>query len=99
MGKAKKISNISSESADRLGELRAEMAFLKKEAKVHEDIIKNSGLDVVEGRNFRVTVSRMESKKIDWKSIALKLKASDYMKKAYSKISNSVRLNVNAHKK
>lgn len=99
MAHAKHKNDLLAKAADNLGELRAEMDALKKDAKYWEDVLKNSGTNVVEGDLFRVTISRSTRTTVNWKGIAEKLKASDYMKKAYSKVSEVVTLKVSAHKK
>lgn len=99
MANAKKVTSMVEEAADRLGALRAAMAELKAEAKDLENILVNSGESVVLGKDYRVTVSRSARVTVDYKGIALKLKASKYMLDAYSKTSNVTCVKVAAHKK
>lgn len=99
MAQANKKTDLLAVAADNLGSLRAEMAVLKKEAAHYEEMLKNSGLDVVEGDLFKVNIVRSDRTTVDWKGIAEKMKASEYMKKAYSKVAEVCSVKVMAHKK
>lgn len=84
---------------DRLGELRAEMKALKDEAKDIEDYLKSAGDGRYDGERYSATVTTSSRTSVDWKGIALKMKASEYMKKAYSKVAEVCTLKLTAHKK
>ena len=99
MAKARLKTNLVEVAVDSLGEVRAQIAVLKKEAKQYEAILKNSGCEVIEGDYFRATVSRHDRVCPDYKAICAKLKASDYMYKTYSKTSHVCKLVITAHKK
>lgn len=100
---AKKIYDFTAahfaKVVDNLGLVKAEIAELKKKEKALEKVLKASGLTAVDGDFYRATVSAYTRTSVDYKGIALKLKASNYMLKAYSKISNVVKVAVKAHKK
>jgi hypothetical protein len=63
--------------ADRLGQIKAQLADLKKEeGKLKQELI-DSGLAVVEGSFYRVAVSESEGKTlVDWRAIAEKFSPS-----------------------
>ena len=50
--------NIAQAAADRLGNLKAELAPLLNEEEALKQILRESGLDVVEGREYRATISQ-----------------------------------------
>ena len=85
--------------ADDLGLVKAEIAELKKREKGLEKALKDSNESEVDGDYYRVTVSRFEKTSTSWKKIAEKMKASAYMVKTYSKVSDVVKVCVKAHKK
>ena len=84
---------------DRLGELRAEKDVLKVEEKSIEADLKAAGESRYEGDYFAATVSRYERATIAWKKIAEKLKASDYLRKVNTKVSEVCTVKVVAHAK
>ena len=84
---------------DRLGELRAEMKALKNEAADIEDYLKSAGDGRYDGERYSAMVTTANRTTVDWKGIALKMKASEYMKKAYSKVAEVCTLKLTAHKK
>ena len=84
---------------DRLGVVRAEMKVLADEAKAIEAVLKAAGDDKFEGDFYVATVSRFERATVAWKKIAEKLKASEYMKKTYSKVAEVCTVKVTAHAK
>ena len=73
--------------ADRLGQIKAQLADLKKEeAKLKQELI-DSGLAVVEGSFYRVAVSESEGKVlVDWRKIAEKFSPSRQLVKANTSI-------------
>lgn len=93
------VKNWHGEVADRLGNVKAEMAVLKAEQKELEGILINSDEEVILGSLFRVTVSRFVRTRVDYRSICEKLKASAYMLATYSKSSDVTCIKVKAHKK
>ena len=73
--------------ADRLGQIKAQLADLKKEeGKLKQELI-DSGLAVVEGSFYRVAVTESDGKVlVDWKSIAEKFNPSRQLVKANTSI-------------
>jgi hypothetical protein len=73
--------------ADRLGQIKAQLADLKKEeSKLKEELIE-SGLAVIEGSFYRVAISETDGKTlIDWKTIAEKFSPSRQLVKANSSV-------------
>jgi hypothetical protein len=73
--------------ADRLGQIKAQLADLKKEeSKLKQELI-DSGLAVVEGSFYRVAVSESEGKTlVDWRKIAEKFSPSRQLVKANTSI-------------
>ena len=73
--------------ADRLGQIKAQLADLKKEeGKLKQELI-DSGLAVVEGWFYRVAVSESEGKVlVDWIKIAEKFSPSRQLVKANTSI-------------
>ena len=63
--------NIAEAAADRLGALTAELAPLLNEAEALKQILRESLEPVVEGRNFRCTISETKpTQAVDWEGIA-----------------------------
>ena len=61
--------NIAQAAADRLGKLKAELALLLNEEEALKQILRESGLDVVEGREYRATISQGKATTvIDWEA-------------------------------
>lgn len=61
--------NIAQAAADRLGKLKAELAPLLNEEEALKQILRESGLDVVEGREYRATISAGKATTvIDWEA-------------------------------
>ena len=61
--------NIAQAAADRLGKLKAELAPLLNEEEALKQILRESGLDVVEGREYRATISQGKATTvIDWEA-------------------------------
>ena len=68
---------MAGKAADRLGVVLAEIAPLNKEAEQLKEMLRASGLDVVEGDLFRATISQTEgATKIDWEKVARSLSKS-----------------------
>jgi hypothetical protein len=69
--------------ADRLGQIKAQLADLKKEEAELKDTLIDSGLAVVEGSFYRVALTESEGKVlVDWKSIAERFSPSRQLIKA-----------------
>lgn len=63
--------NIAQAATDRLGKLQAELAPLKNEEAALKSLLRDSGLDVIEGDLFRATISQGKpGTKIDWEGLA-----------------------------
>jgi hypothetical protein len=71
--------------ADRLGQIKAQLADLKKEEAELRDTLIDSGLAVVEGSFYRVALTESEGKVlVDWRTIAEKFSPSRQLIKANS---------------
>ena len=69
--------------ADRLGQIKAQLADLKKEEAKLKDTLIDSGLAVVEGSFYRVALTESEGKVlVDWRTIAEKFSPSRQLIKA-----------------
>lgn len=97
--KTQKVANMINIAADKLGELRAQMAVLKAEAKHFEELLINSGESVVLGSDYRVTVSRSTRTSVDYKGICEAVRVSDSMIQKFSKKSDVTCVKVKAHLK
>lgn len=74
--------NIAEAAADRLGALKAELAPLLNEEEALKQLLRESGKDVVEGRNFRATISQGKaSTVIDWESALRSICSEDRLAK------------------
>lgn len=63
--------NLFEAAADRLGKLQAQLAPLKNEEEAIKEILRGSPESVVEGREFRATISQGKaSESIDWEALA-----------------------------
>ena len=62
-------SSITRCAADKLGELRAQIADLAVEAKAVEGFLKSHGEGTYRGDLFEVTVSRCERSTTNWKGV------------------------------
>jgi hypothetical protein len=63
--------DIYQAAADKLGKVQAQLAPLKNEEEAVKEILRGSGLDVVEGRDYRVTISHgKDTESIDWEALA-----------------------------
>lgn len=97
-----KLANINDlgATADALGDIRAEMAALKKTAKTYEDALLATGNDVVEGSKFRVAISYgVETAKVNWKKIATDLGATKQKITGNTSYGYSNKIRVSAMKK
>lgn len=76
----KKVTLLKTAAAgftvDKLGDLRAQIDRLKKEAKELETILWNHGERIVEGNTLNATLVESERDITDWKKIAMDLGAS-----------------------
>jgi hypothetical protein len=69
--KHSKVSKASlAEVVDQLGRVRAQQSDLKDEEERLKTILKQSGLEELEGSLFRATVNTHPHTTVDWKSIA-----------------------------
>lgn len=69
--KAKVVAINFSELVDRLGELNALIAPLADEISGIKETLRASGYEVVEGKQFRVTIGETREREyIDWESLA-----------------------------
>lgn len=86
--------------ADQLGEARAELKYAQDRVKELESVLKQSGQPVVEGDLFRVKIAyNVETKRVDWKSVAAKLNPSRQLIAGNTKVSTYDRLSISAQPK
>jgi hypothetical protein len=88
---------------DQIGILRAQMATLAEQENVLVTQLQNAGVEVLEGNQFRITLTKIaEWKGPDWKAIAKKLNPSRQliaantrvMRKEHTRVNVSVRKGV-----
>ena len=99
MNNTKLNDNVIAFGADRLGQLRAEIAALQSEAKVIEASFKSEGPGVFEGHTFVATVVEAERTTVDWKAVAAKLEPSHQLVTAHTKVQTVTSLRVTAFSK
>lgn len=58
------------ELVDEFGKLKAKMADLEARAEEIKEDFRNSKLSEIEGKLFRVTISRFSMGRVDWKAVA-----------------------------
>lgn len=86
--------------ADELGAVRAEIKQLQDKAKVLETLLKNQHTTSVDGDLYHVAISYgVETKRVDWKTVAQKLEPSRQLVAAHTKTTTADRVRVSAHKK
>jgi len=57
---------------DRLGQIKKEIAALKKEAAIHSGALKEQGLEHVEGYRYRADITYLIFRHtVDWKKVAI----------------------------
>jgi hypothetical protein len=83
-------------AVDSLGQVRAQIAELRKEEAKIEASLKARGHGTYEGSYFRATVSEYEKASVSWKDIALKLNPSVQLVTAHTSYSKVVALNLTA---
>jgi len=86
-------------ATDRLGDIKAEMVELRKEAKVCEAIVIAADEKVTLGKKYRAVVSKYTRFTIDYKAICARIKVSKYFTDTYRKVTDVTAVKVNAHKK
>ena len=94
MTNPKLTDNVIAFGADRLGELQAQIAALKAEAKIIEDQFKAQGAGQFEGHSFVATVVEADRNTVDWKKVAAKLNPSTQLVTAHTKVTHVVSLRV-----
>jgi hypothetical protein len=85
-----------SEIVDQLGTLKAKIAELEKQEEVLRDALVDSGLEEIDGRLFRATVSCFEVKTTAWKAIAERLGASRQLIAASTETKDRIKITVSA---
>lgn len=96
--------NIAEAAADRLGALKAELAPLLNEEEALKQLLRESGKDVVEGRNFRATISAGKATTvIDWEAALRSICSEDRLAKLTAQFASvrepgSPRVSVKARK-
>ena len=95
----KQFLNVSTDGdiADELGALRAQAKEIADQAAFLEGLLKSKGTTVAEGKRFRVSISYgVETKRTDWKAVAMKLNALPMLIDLFTKVSVSDRVRVTA---
>lgn len=96
------IINITTDGdiADALGALRARIKTLKDQQAFYEGLLKEKHITEAEGETFRVTISYdVATSRVDWKSIAEKLGASQQRIAGNTNVTYSDRVRVTAKTK
>jgi hypothetical protein len=99
---AQAVYNVTTDGdiADGLGEVRAQIKKLQDQQAFLEGLLKAKGVTLAEGDAFRVSISYgVETSRVDWKSVAEKLKPSRQLLTAHTSTSSSDRVRVTAMKK
>ena len=84
--------------ADKLGELKAAIADLRKQKKRLKEALLLTEVDEAEGEWYRVTVSRTEARRVDYQGLIAKLEPSHQLLAAYTEYRDEVRVKVVARK-
>jgi len=79
---------------DQLGELKAEIATLQEKENELKEQIRESKESEIEGKLFRVTISRSDRTTTDYKSLIEKLKVKDSVLKRYQSSTEVVTIKV-----
>jgi len=84
---------------DRLGQLAAEAAAIKKESDRLRADLEAAGLDTIAGNMYRANFSQVKgATRVDWKTIAAKFKPSRQLIAAHTTTgSESTRMTITAH--
>lgn len=80
--------------ADELGKVRAEIANLEARQNELKKALLDLGVDEVEGKLFRVTVSKFQVKVVDYKGLIDYLKPKAATVDRFSRVDDRVRVNV-----
>lgn len=83
---------------DELGKLRAKIADLTAKEEELKETLRNSGESEIEGRLFRVTVSRTDVATVNWKEVANRLNPSSQLVNANTTVKERVTVKVVARK-
>lgn len=83
---------------DELGKLRAKIADLTTKEEELKETLRNSGESEIEGRLFRVTVSRTDVATVNWKEVANRLNPSSQLVNANTTVKERVTVKVVARK-
>ena len=79
------IENILGRVVDRMAQVKAQIADLKKEEAALRQELVESGESVVDGLFYRAAISQVDGKvSVDWQSIAMHFKPSRQLIKAHS---------------
>lgn len=88
---------------DQLGYLKAQISDLEKQAKALagevEAALLRGGDDSCDGQLFRAVLIRSERETVDWKAVAERLEPSRQLVRAYTKVTESCYVKINARKK
>lgn len=88
-----------SRKVDKLGNIKAQIALLKKECSLIETELKGSGLREINSKNFRVVISNGTRENVDWKKISMKLSPSRQLVRGNTSFAPFVKINITKHKK
>jgi len=101
MAQAQQQTNVvefDSARVEKLVALKAEKAALEKQIKELETYFKSSGASEFDSESHVVKITPVTTNRTDYKTIAEKQGISDYMRKKYTKATESVRLTVSVRK-
>jgi len=79
--------------------LKADIAFLQKQAKAIEEDFKAYGVDVWDGTLHTLKVTKVDSWPVDWKGLCEDFKPSEYYIKKHTGYKSGLRLTINVKKK
>jgi hypothetical protein len=81
---------------DKLGNIKAQIADLQKEARIIEDRLKAKGPGEYEGDLFEATVCTVDTDRVDWKAVAKRLHPSRQLVTANTTHNHTYRLTLKA---
>lgn len=83
---------------DELGKLRAQIADLTAKEEQLKEALRDSGESEIDGKLFRVTVSRTNVNTVDWKEVANRLNPSNQLVQAHTTTKERITVKVTARK-
>jgi hypothetical protein len=94
-----KPAETLADKVDKLGQLAAEAAAIKKESDQLRAELEAAGLDVIAGDHYRASFAQVKgSTRIDWQAVAAKFKPSRQLIAAHTTTGKeSTRMTITAH--